>query len=140
MRRGRAGFSVVEAVVAMAIAAIGLTAILSLQHQLAVSQARNEAKLHNLALRRAALTLIRDINPMAQASGQMRIAPGLTVSWTSRTIMPPVRGIGFGDRNSAYMVALYELTVITVDNQQAVLDQFRVERLGWQRLETFSPF
>ena len=140
MRRARDGFSVVEAVIAMAIAAIGLTAILSLQHQLAVSQARNEAKLHSLALRRAALTLIKDINPMARASGQMRIAPGLTVSWTSRTIMPPVRGIGFGDRDSAFMVALYELTIVTADTQKGALDQFRVERLGWQRLETFSPF
>jgi len=140
MRRARAGFSVVEAVVAMAIAAIGLTAILSLQHQLAVSQARNEAKLRSLSLRRAVLTLIRDVNPMAKAAGQMRIAPGLTVSWTSRTIMPPVRGAGFGEGDSAFMVALYELTVITVNDQQAVLDEFKVERLGWQRLGVFSPF
>ena len=133
MRRSRAGFSVIEAVVAMAIAAIALTAILSLQQQMAASQVRQEAALQRLALRRAAIVLIRDINPFSTPTGTAAIAPGLVMEWTAETRVPPRRGIGFGGSDSEFSVGLYSVFVRLQDRDGKTIDQFRVERVGWQR-------
>ncbi len=140
MRRSRSGFSVIEAVVAIAIAAIGLTAILGLQQQLARSQAREEAALNRHNIRRAAIVLVRDINPYQRPTGQNLIAPGLSVSWTSEAIVRPIQGLGFGGAPSAFQVGLYNVTVQIEDANHTVLDQFTVERLGWKRLEDVSLY
>ena len=140
MRRSRAGFSVIEAVVAMAIAAIALTAILSLQQQMAASQVRHEAALHRLGLRRAAIVLIRDINPLTTPSGTAAIAPGLVMEWTAETRVPPRRGIGFGGSDSEFSVGLYTVSVRLQDRDGKTVDQFRVERVGWKRLGPQDAF
>ena len=124
----------------MAIAAIGLTAILSLQQQLATNQARYEAVLHRLALRRAAITLVKDINPAEQPSGQLQISQNLSVTWDASPLQPLRRGIGFGGSDSQFEVGLYELTVRLNDQNQKRLDQFTVERLGWHRLSSGLSF
>ena len=140
MRRSRAGFSVIEAVVAMAIAAIALTAILSLQQQMAASQVRQEAALQRLALRRAAIVLIRDINPLTTPTGTFTIAPGLTMNWTSDTLAQPRRAIGLGGSDSEFSVGLYTVSVLLQDRDGKTIDQFRVERVGWQRSASRDAF
>ena len=140
MRRSRAGFSVIEAVVAMAIAAIALTAILSLQQQMAASQVRYEAALHRLALRRAAIVLIRDINPLTTPTGKATIAPGLIMDWTSDTRVQPRRAIGLAANDGAFDVGLYTVSVRLHDQNGKMVDQFRVERLGWSPLGSQDVF
>lgn len=140
MKQTRAGFSVIEAVIAIAIAAIGLTAILSLQQQLASSQARDEAVLQRLNIRRAALVLIKDINPMQTPDGQVEIAPGLNLSWTSDVIMPTTQGIGFAGALSPFRVGLYDVNVRISDANKNTLDQFKVERMGWARSNDVLEF
>lgn len=140
MRQSRAGFSVIEAVVAIAIAAIGLTAILSLQQQLAKSQQQDEAVLQRLNVRRAAIVLIKDVNPMRTPDGQAQFAPGLSVKWTSQVIKPPIQGIGFGGAPSMFRIGLYSLSVQITDTNGRELDRFTVERLGWYRALDASPY
>jgi hypothetical protein len=124
----------------MAIAAIALTAILSLQQQMAASQLRHETALHRLALRRAAIVLIRDINPLSTPSGTATIAPGLTMEWTAETRVPPRRSIGFGGSDSEFSVGLYSVSVRLQDRDSKTVDQFRVERVGWQRSASQDAF
>jgi len=140
MRRSRGGFSVIEAAVAMAIAAIALTAILSLQQQMAASQVRYEAALHRLALRRAAIVLIRDVNPLTTPTGRVAVAPVLTMDWTSDTRVSPRRGIGFGGSDSKFDIGLYTVSVRLQDQDGKTVDQFRVERVGWQRSASQDAF
>lgn len=140
MRRSHAGFSVIEAVVAMAIAAIALTAILSLQQQMAASQVRYEAALHRLALRRAAIVLIRDINPLTTPTGKVTIAPELIMDWTSDPLVQPQRAIGLAANDGAFDVGLYTVSVRLQDQDGKTVDQFRVERVGWKRLGSPNDF
>lgn len=140
MRRPRSGFSVIEAVIAIAIAAIGLSAILGLQQQLAKSQAKDEEALQRISVRSAALVLVRDINPMQKPAGRAIIGAGLNASWTSEVIMPPTRGLGFGGAPSAFNIGLYTVTVSIEDPNRVLLDRFMVERLGWERVQGDSLY
>jgi len=57
MSRGRDGFSLVEALVALAVASMALLAVFALQQQLARGQQRHQAALELVRLQRNALAL-----------------------------------------------------------------------------------
>ena len=140
VRTSRSGFSVIEAVIAIAIAAIGLTAILTLQQQLEKSQIQANAALNRTNIRRAAIVLIKEINPIQKPTGQVQFAPGLRLIWASEVIEPPIQGAGFGGSPSMFKIGLYSVTVQIVDVNNRELDRFTVERLGWYRAVDASPY
>ena len=57
------GFSLLEALIALAIAAMAFAAIFELQHQLVDGQRRYEAAIAKADVKKNALVLIEDINP-----------------------------------------------------------------------------
>jgi Tfp pilus assembly protein PilV len=133
-RRARAGFSVIEALVALSIAAIGLTAILALQHQLVVDQQRYELVLRRVALRRSAMAIVADLNPEASPQGQTQLGPKVTLSWSSEPETPLKRNTGVPLGDGEFDVRLYAVTARLSDPTGRLIDTFTVERLGWKRL------
>jgi type II secretory pathway pseudopilin PulG len=132
--RSRAGFSVIEALVALSIAAIGLTAVLALQHQLVVDQQRYETVLRRVALRRSAMAIVADLNPELRPSGRTELGPQVTLSWSSEAETPLRRNTGIPVGDGAFDVRLYAVTASISDRTGSVIDRFTVERLGWKRL------
>jgi type II secretory pathway pseudopilin PulG len=133
-RRAHAGFSVIEALVALTIAAIGLTAVLALQHQLVVDQQRYETVLRRVALRRSAMAIVADLNPELMPSGRTELGPQVTLSWSSEAETPLRRNTGIPVGDGAFDVRLYAVTASISDGAGTVIDRFTVERLGWKRL------
>lgn len=116
-RRRRSGFSLIEALVALTIAAVTLAAIFELQVQMVRGQQRAVEAMAQVAAQENALALTRDINPMLSPEGRISLPEGDTVSWVSEPLGPPRQNAGFPNGNGIYQVQLFRLTV-------------RVERAG----------
>lgn len=129
----RAGFSLVEALVALSIAAIGLTAILELQRQFADGQRRYEQALARSDMQRNALALLTDLNPHDRPTGSIELATGVTLNWTSTPIAPAKldTGVPFGD--GMFEVQLYRVDATITPTGNAPLQSFSVDRMGWRR-------
>lgn len=128
----KAGFTLIEALIALAIASVMLAAIVGLQHQLASSQKRYDAIVRTSNLQRDALALVKDINPAELPDGEIPLPPNLTLRWTSEAVSDDKLTAGFPRGDGAYTATLYSLTVSIQDGRgQDAIAPFKVERVGW---------
>ena len=126
-----AGFTLLEALVAVAIAALCLIPLMSLQRTYIDGQRRHEATLLRTEIQRNALTLLREVNPTDEPEGQRLLPPDLTLSWTATPISDLKTSTGFPTGDGPYSVQLYRLDAQVARGQTKVVPDFSVERVGW---------
>ena len=132
-----AGFTLLEALVALAIAAVCLVPLLTLQRQVIDSQRRHEATMRRAEIQRNALVLLREVNPTDQPEGQVSLPPDLTLTWTSTVISDAKLSTGQptgGD--GVFTVQLYRLDAQVLRGDRPIVPPFSVERVGWQLPES----
>jgi prepilin-type N-terminal cleavage/methylation domain-containing protein len=134
LRNRRAGFSMIEVLVAMAIASVGLAAIFELQHQLTSGQRRYERAMHRAELKRDMLAILRDLNPLAQPSGQIELPPGQRLRWAARPISTLRVSAGLPVGDGPFQVQLYTVTAQVTDDGGRSLEQVSFDRMGWRRI------
>lgn len=134
MRRARQGFSLIEALVALAIAAMVLTAIFELQQQMTRGQRRAADALEQVAAQENALALIRDVNPMEQPQGVIELPEGDTVRWTSEAKTAPRTNTGFPTGDGVFQVQLFTLTVQVERRNGRSPAPLILDRMGWRRM------
>jgi prepilin-type N-terminal cleavage/methylation domain-containing protein len=139
-RRHRAGFSLIEAMVALIIAALALSAALELQRQLADGQRRYQQALAAAALERDAMALTADINPTAQPTGAAVLGGGRTVRWSATPRSRPMLNNGSARAGRRFELRLYRVGVEIFDDRNALLGQLSFDRVGWRKLDRPSPF
>jgi prepilin-type N-terminal cleavage/methylation domain-containing protein len=127
----RAGFTLLEALTALAIAAMALAAVFELQHQLVNGQRAYEQALRQVEDRRNAMTYVRDLNPDEAPEGEIALPPDRIVRWYSTPLTEQVLSTDFPTGDGEFFVTLYVVTVEIADAQNQVLDRFEVEKLGW---------
>jgi prepilin-type N-terminal cleavage/methylation domain-containing protein len=138
--RDRAGFSLIEALVALIIAALALSAALALQQQLADGQRRYQKALAAAALERDAMVLTSDINPTAQPNGEAPLAGGGAVRWTSTPRSEPRLNTGSARAGRQFELRLYRVSVQIVDGRNGLVGQLNFDRVGWRKLDRPQPF
>jgi len=134
MRPGREGFSLIEALVALTIAAIMLTAIFELQQQMIRGQRRAADVMDQVAAQENALALMKDINPSSTPSGQIVVPQGDTIRWSSKPVSPTVVNAGFPTGNGTFEVTLYEIQVDIIRDGKKVGAPLIFQRMGWWRI------
>ena len=134
MQRARQGFSLIEALVALAIAAMVLTAIFELQQQMARGQRRAADALEQVAAQENALALIRDVNPLEQPEGAIALPGGDVVRWTSTPKTEPRTNAGFPTGDGAFQVQLFTLTVQVERRNGRSPAPLVFDRMGWRRM------
>jgi prepilin-type N-terminal cleavage/methylation domain-containing protein len=134
MQRARQGFSLIEALVALAIAAMVLTAIFELQQQMARGQRRAADALEQVAAQENALALTRDVNPMEQPEGVIELPDGDVVRWTSTPKTEPRTNAGFPTGDGAFQVQLFTLTVQVERRNGRSPAPLVFDRMGWRRM------
>ncbi len=134
MQRARQGFSLIEALVALAIAAMVLTAIFELQQQMARGQRRAADALEQVAAQENALALTRDLNPMEQPEGVIELPDGDVVRWTSTPKTEPRTNAGFPTGDGAFQVQLFTLTVQVERRNGRSPAPLVFDRMGWRRM------
>ena len=139
-RSALGGFSLIEALVALIIAAISLAAVLELQRQLADGQARYERTLELAQLQRDALALTANINPAAQPTGYVPLAAGRSLRWRAEPRSAAALNTGAAGVGRRFQMQLYRVTIDILDPSGAAMGQIAVDRLGWRRLERPAPY
>jgi prepilin-type N-terminal cleavage/methylation domain-containing protein len=129
----RAGFSLIEALIALAIASVALLVILNLQGEMAIAQRHLDRSLYQSNLQRSAIAMLQDVNPEAVPSGEIDISSDAKLTWTSQPISNERLSTGFPTGNGAWLVRLYRLSVHIVDNDAHPVADFQFDRVGWRR-------
>ena len=136
---GKRGFSLVEALIALIIAALVLMAIFELQRQLSRDQARYEQAIAASDRRRNALVLLRDLNPTERPSGALPLGGGRLVHWSATPLTPPRRNADYPAGQGDYEMRLWRLNVRIETAQGQAIDTFELDRLGWRRISGPLP-
>lgn len=132
--RRRSGFSLVEALVALTIAALVLGTIFELQIQMARGQQRAVDAIEQVVAQENALALTHALNPMATPEGEIILPEGDTIRWRSAPKAEPVTNAGFPTGDGRFSVQLFTVTV-EVDRREGRSPAPLVfDRLGWRRL------
>jgi Tfp pilus assembly protein PilV len=129
-RDARAGFSVIEALVAVAVMAIALVPLLTLQSQVTRQYTRERAIRAEIEDQRNALAVLRDVNAMRVTTGEMAIGGGHTMAWRTEPLTREASTIPHGDKS--FDVALYRIDVDVRNGRGARLNRFSVDQLGWR--------
>ncbi|WP_409019924.1 prepilin-type N-terminal cleavage/methylation domain-containing protein [Brevundimonas vesicularis] len=136
VRRRRGGFSLIEALVALAIASITLMAIFELQVQMARGQDRANRAIEQVAAQENALALIKNFNFTDRPEGRIEIPGGDTVFWTSEALTEPRINVGYMWGQGRFEITLYRVTVGIERPGANSPAPLTLERIGWRRLET----
>ncbi len=132
----RSGFSLVEALVAITIAALVLLAVFELQHQLADGQRRYEQALALAGVQRNAIVLMEGVNPMAEPEGQRALSSGRVMTWRAVPLTPVRPGVGYPSGRGQFDVRLYHLEVTILGADGRRLSSLGFDRLGWRDTRT----
>jgi general secretion pathway protein I len=138
--RAARGFSLIEALVALIIAAISLAAVLELQRQLADGQARYERALLIAQLQRDALALTADTNPADQPEGRVPLAAGRALRWRAEPRSAVALNTGSAASGRRFAMQLYRVRVDILDPSGAAMSQIAFDRVGWRRLDKPAPY
>lgn len=135
MRSLRQGFSLIEALVALTIAAMVLSAIFELQIQMARGQERAADAIEQVMAQENAIALVRDVNPMLQPAGQVSLPGGDTIVWTSIPASDAKRNAGFPAGDGLFEVQLFTMTVDVRRQRGRQPLPMTFDRMGWRRVE-----
>lgn len=134
MQGARKGFSLIEALIALAIAAMTLTAIFELQQQMIRGQRRAADAMEQVAAQENALALTRDLNPLEQPEGTIQLPEGDTIRWSSEPRTEVRTNAGFPTGDGLFQVQLFTVTV-EIDRRNGRSPAPLVfDRMGWRRM------
>ncbi|WP_298158099.1 prepilin-type N-terminal cleavage/methylation domain-containing protein [Brevundimonas sp.] len=140
MTRRREGFSLIEALIALSIAAMTLTAIFELQTQMVRAQQRASQGLDEVAAQENALALTRDLNPMAQPEGSIRLPDGDTIRWESEPLTEPRINAGLPEGDGRFEVQLFTVTVTIERDAGRAPAPLVFDRVGWRQVALPDSF
>jgi len=139
-RRGpnkEAGFSVLEALIAMAILSAALIPLLSLQSQFVKTVEVQERAQERLHTKEAALTYIRALNLTSSPEGEMDLGPAI-MTWTASLTGPPKQTRGINGTTGKYEMALYDIEIV-MNFDAGYEERFFLRGLGWRSTSLQSP-
>lgn len=125
--RTRAGFSVMETLVAVALLAIAVIPLYAFQQALANNAARLQTAAALLDAKDSALAVLQAIDPVAEPDGEMDLGEW-RLSWTSRELASETPADGYLG-SSIWGVTLYEIDATLERN--GIEHVFSVRRVGW---------
>ncbi|WP_298579453.1 prepilin-type N-terminal cleavage/methylation domain-containing protein [uncultured Luteimonas sp.] len=133
---GQAGFTLLEAIVAMVIMATTMLALYAWLGSATIGVQRARSVAQGLADARVALAVIEGINPMDGERGSRDVGD-LTVRWSAETIADRRAGVTSAGVAAPYDFALYDIEVETLrDGRQTYA--FNVRRAGWVATQVLS--
>lgn len=140
--RRSAGFTLLEAVVALALVAATVVPLygffsrsLDGLFRAADANRQSEASL-------TALAYLEGLNPLERPTGEEPLGP-YRLRWTSQEIVPRADGIGYPRGVGAYQVALFEVTAEILragPGNQQVWVTLPVRLVGYRRVREMLPF
>lgn len=133
------GFSLLEAIVALAIlAATGIALFAAMSQSLQMVQRAESARQADGALRNA-VAWIEQVNPMAQPQGEQPLGGDWVLRWDSRLVEPETDGETGYLEPGLYRLGLYDMT-LTLVRDGTVEREVHVRRAGYEQVrEAWRP-
>jgi prepilin-type N-terminal cleavage/methylation domain-containing protein len=128
----RAGFSLIEALVALVVAALCLLAVFDLQQTFTKGEERAEHALLVSGLQADAAALLTDLNPTLRPSGAAPMAAGRRLQWSSEPLGAPRQGQGFPAGAGRFEVRLYRVQGDILAPDGRLLARVAFDRVGWR--------
>ena len=132
MRRAQAGFTLLEAIVALVVFTMGALALYGWLSTNIITLDRIRARQQLELTMHSALDLIRRTNPMDTPVGERQVGD-LKVSWISALLEPAKPNVKQSGRPGIFVVGLYEVSVRVSRNGQ-LLQTFQVRQVGWKQV------
>lgn len=132
----KAGFTLIEVLVAIAIAGMCFYALFELQQTLINGQRRGAAAIDRANIIRNANVLLAEVNPSDPdigPSGVIDLPPNMTLNWTAEPVTPDLTfNTTFpSTANASWYVQLWRVTGQVTNAQGQVLQTVVLERLGY---------
>ena len=134
--RAVAGFTLLEAIVAMVIFSMGAFALYGWLSTNTITLQRIHHRRQIAELRTSALEVMRLVNPMLEPSGQREVAD-LQVSWSAKPVAPPRASVTQVGLPNIFQVGLYEADVRVLQGGQA-RDGFTLRLLGYRQVRSME--
>lgn len=130
-RRKAAGFTLLEAIVAMVVFSLGAFALYGWLSTNLITLDRIGSRQEQEVAFASALDLVRRSNPMQAPTGRRQIGD-MTVTWTSRPVEAPKINVYRSGATGIYMVGLYTVYVRVTRNDRPI-GHFYVRQIGWEQ-------
>lgn len=127
MRR-EAGFSLLEAIVALVIFTMGALALYGWLGSNLITLDRVNQRQQANALAASALEVVRRVNPMATPTGR-RVFDEVEISWKATPVEPPRPAVTQVGQPNLFDVGLYTLAV-EIRRDGALVDSLEVRQVG----------
>lgn len=124
------GFSLLEALVAVALTAMALLPLLSLQQSNVALAIRSESASRRSEIEANVIAVLNGINPTEKPTGTIELAP-YVMTWTSRIIGPPRIGAVRPQGAGRFALTLYEVDVLVEDTRSGESQTLTVRRVGY---------
>ena len=133
--RGEEGFSVLEAMVAMAVLAAGLLPLLALQGQFVKTVGQIEHVEHSLSAQDNALNLVKSVNLTEAPLGEM-VFEGYSVNYEAKAAISPRAVRDIGGLPGRFDLTLYdvEINIAYVSGRK---ETFGVRQFGWRATKSY---
>ena len=129
-----AGFTLLEAIVALTIIGLVLIPLVSFIGQAANQLGRAADSNDQSFAKQSALALMEPINPLTEPHGTLDLDRTITVSWQSQPIIEPSPGILAGTGLPAFRIGFYDVHVsLTRDGSTPWFD-FDLRKVGYERI------
>ena len=138
--RSRAGFALLEAIVALALLAAALVPIFSLMSTSLDGAFRLSQATLRAELEISALEVMRNNNPMAQPEGQILLSP-YVITWAARQVTPNTDSVRYPRGIGLYLMALFDTHISVRDQTGKIITEFNLTQVGYKRVrEPAIPF
>jgi general secretion pathway protein I len=130
-RPGEAGFTLLEAIVAIAVLLAALVPLYVLISNVSRS-AFHVDQVNRLAeIETDALNIMETVNPMAAPAGSIDLGP-YAVRWEAATLIDPVNGSAYPAGISAFQIGLYNAKIDVVAPDGRILTSFPLRMIGYR--------
>lgn len=132
-RQGARGFTLIEAIVAIAIAGIALVPLITFVGQMTTALMRaGDANARSLA-QQASIEFLETLNPLEQPIGQDQIGD-LIIRWESRDIIKPNTAMRANTGLAAYSLGFYDVQVTVEQAGRGPWFTFDMRKVGFRIL------
>lgn len=132
-RRRAAGFTLLEALVALTIMGMTLVPLLGWFAQQARALSTGQSIYRRAIVQASSLEVMKTVNPIKEPQGSARIGD-LDISWTSQELVPPALSSRQGAGLSTWILGFYRVDVVVQQKDDQPLT-YSLRKVGYQRTD-----